>query len=172
MPKQIRRETKRVLACIIRLSKSRYSQASWKDYRQTPTIAIGCTHVKQDPRPTRQKLRIDGPVVIEGCVDTALNHSRWSWADSQGVFRALPEQSVGNNDQRGDNGEHGAGTRRTGEKKNWKDRFLKSGTEHIKVRAPTAAAIASGAIAWRLPGRKYDKSGPIWNGAGKRPNIG
>jgi hypothetical protein len=38
-PKQ-ETKTKRVLACIIRLSKSRYSQASWKDYRRTPTLHI------------------------------------------------------------------------------------------------------------------------------------
>jgi hypothetical protein len=30
--------TKRVLACIIRLSKSRYSQVNWKNYRRTPIL--------------------------------------------------------------------------------------------------------------------------------------
>src|ERR1700728_1580297 len=32
------RETKRVLACFTRLSKSRYSQASWKKSRQLPIV--------------------------------------------------------------------------------------------------------------------------------------
>ena len=46
-PNGRRRKTKRVLACIIRLSKSRYSQASWKDYRQTPILANPRPQVNQ-----------------------------------------------------------------------------------------------------------------------------
>src|ERR1700680_4530436 len=42
-----RAETKRVLACFIQLSKSRYSQASWKDYGQTPILQMRVASVKQ-----------------------------------------------------------------------------------------------------------------------------
>jgi len=39
--------TKRVLACIIRLSKSRYSQVNWKNYRRTPILQKHNFRVKQ-----------------------------------------------------------------------------------------------------------------------------
>jgi hypothetical protein len=39
--------TKRVLACIIRLSKSRYSQVNWKNYRRTPILQKHHFRVKQ-----------------------------------------------------------------------------------------------------------------------------
>jgi hypothetical protein len=39
--------TKRVLACFIRLSKSRYSQVNWKDDRRTPILHKHLCRVKQ-----------------------------------------------------------------------------------------------------------------------------